>query len=162
MCDYRRGFHWWIDLLTIYKSSLQITIAIFTLYSSLEHTVQYYQSVIRRFLVTVRTMAIPLPLPQVLPSRTPVPNWLKWPCPLLITSRHGPHRKHSYVIVAFVSVTAETYLPSRCPETALVYLSFSRSLHSNGCTGHNRLYFCERICVNGLWFTLRRSQYLVM
>jgi hypothetical protein len=39
-------------------------------------------------------------------------------CPLLITSLHGPHRKHRSSIVAFVSVAAGTCLPSRCPETA--------------------------------------------
>jgi hypothetical protein len=37
------------------------TIAIYTHYSSLEHTVQCSQSVTRRFLVTAPTMAISLP-----------------------------------------------------------------------------------------------------
>jgi hypothetical protein len=35
-------------------------------------------------------------------------------------------------MVAFVSVAAGTCLTSCCPETALVYLPFSRLLHSNG------------------------------
>jgi hypothetical protein len=37
-------------------------------------------------------------------------------------------------IFACVSAAAQTYLPSRCLETALVYLFMSRSLHSNGST----------------------------
>jgi hypothetical protein len=36
-------------------------------------------------------------------------------------SRHGPHRKHVYSIVAFASVTAGTYFRSCCPETGCVY-----------------------------------------
>jgi hypothetical protein len=48
-------------------------------------------------------------------------NWL---CPLLITSRHGPHRKHpvsnSDSIVACLFVASGMCLPSRCPETAPV------------------------------------------
>jgi hypothetical protein len=48
-------------------------------------------------------------------------------CPLLITSRHGPHRKHSSSIVSFVPVATGTCLLSRCPETALyIYLSRGR------------------------------------
>jgi hypothetical protein len=41
-------------------------------------------------------------------------------CPLLITSRHGPHRKHRSSIVAFMSIATGTYLPSCCLETAVV------------------------------------------
>jgi hypothetical protein len=59
------------------------------------------------------------------------------PCPLFITSRHGPHRKHTSSIVAFGSVAAGTCLSSRCPETALVYPPISWSLQSNGSTRHN-------------------------
>jgi hypothetical protein len=44
---------------------------------------------------------------------------------------------YSSSIVAFVSVAAGTYLPSRCSETALVYLPISPSLHSNGSTRYN-------------------------
>jgi hypothetical protein len=48
------------------------TITISTLYNTLEHTVWYSQFVIRLFLVTAPTMAIPLPPAQVLSSQTPV------------------------------------------------------------------------------------------
>jgi hypothetical protein len=60
----------------------------------------------------------------------------------VITTRHGLHRKHSSSVVsgfvaaetflsccttvAFVSVAVGTCLPSRCLETALVYLLISR------------------------------------
>jgi hypothetical protein len=54
--------------------------------------------------------------------------------PLLKKSRHGPHRKHSSSILAFLSVAARTCLPSRCPETAVVYPPISQSSHSNGST----------------------------
>jgi hypothetical protein len=53
-------------------------------------------SVTRRFLVTAPTMVIPLPPTQVLSSQTPVQNWLNWTCPVLITPRHGPHRKQLF------------------------------------------------------------------
>jgi hypothetical protein len=56
---------------------------------------------------------------------------------LLITSWHGPHRKHSSSVVALVSVASGTRLLSRCPETALVYAPTSWSLHSNGSTRYN-------------------------
>jgi hypothetical protein len=36
---------------------------------------------------------------------------------LVITSRHGPHRKHRYSTVAFVFIAAGTCLPNCCPET---------------------------------------------
>jgi hypothetical protein len=48
------------------------------------------------------------------------------PTVLVITSRHGPHRKHpvsnSNSTVACVFVAAGTYLTSRCPEMAAVYI----------------------------------------
>jgi hypothetical protein len=63
-------------------------------------------------------------------------------CPLLITARHGPHRKHHSFIFAFVSFVAGTCLPSSCPETVaarttenIVPLSLRacmfRAIHSN-------------------------------
>jgi hypothetical protein len=63
MCDYTRGLDWWIDLLTTYRSWLQITIIlllIFIFYSTLQHTVYSSQSLTRRFSVTAPTMVIPL------------------------------------------------------------------------------------------------------
>jgi hypothetical protein len=60
------------DHLQVVTTKSHNTIAISTLYSSVEHTVQCSQSVTRRFLVTAPTMAIPLPPAQVLSSQTPV------------------------------------------------------------------------------------------
>jgi hypothetical protein len=48
---------------------------------------------------------------------------------LLITSRHGLHRKHSSHIVAFVSVAAGTCLPSSRPVTAAGPPQKTRSSH---------------------------------
>jgi hypothetical protein len=62
---------------------------------------------------------------------------INWPCPLVITSRQEPHRKHSSFTVAFVFVAVGTCLSSRCPETALVYPLISRSLHINDSTCYN-------------------------
>jgi hypothetical protein len=59
------------------------------------------------------------------------------PAVLVITSLHGPHRKHCSSIVALVSIATGTYLPSCCPETALVYSPVSQLLHSNGCTRYS-------------------------
>jgi hypothetical protein len=42
------------------------------------------------------------------------------PSVLVITSRHGPHRKHSFSIAACVFVVAATCLPSCCPETVCI------------------------------------------
>jgi hypothetical protein len=42
------------------------------------------------------------------------------PTVLVIISRHWPHRKHRFSIVACVFVAAGTCLPSLCPETVAV------------------------------------------
>jgi hypothetical protein len=39
---------------------------------------------------------------------------------LLITSQHGPHRKHRYSIAALVFTVTETYLQNRCLETGCI------------------------------------------
>jgi hypothetical protein len=82
-----------MDQLQVAITNNYNTIAISTPYGSLEHTVWCSQSATRRFLVTAPTMAIPLPPAQVPSSQAPIQNYQL--CPLLITSRHGPHRKHS-------------------------------------------------------------------
>jgi hypothetical protein len=59
------------------------------------------------------------------------------PTVLVITTRHGPHRKHRSSIV-FVSIAAVTCLPSRCLETAATrttentVLQLLRALPNNG------------------------------
>jgi hypothetical protein len=67
------------------------------------------------------------------------PSLLSLPCRtqptpivLVITSRHGPHRKHRSSIVGWVFIAAETCLRSCCPETAVVYSPISQWLHSSG------------------------------
>jgi hypothetical protein len=71
---------------------------------------------------------------QILSSQTPVP--------LLIISRHGPHRKRRFYITAFVSVAAGTCFPSHCTEmaterttesTVSILFCVLRALTSNGC-----------------------------
>jgi hypothetical protein len=63
-----------IDSLHVVTTNKYNTIAISTLYLSLEHTVSCSQSVTRRFLVTALTVASPLPPAQVLSSQPPVQN----------------------------------------------------------------------------------------
>jgi hypothetical protein len=55
---------------------------------------------------------------QILSSQPSAQNSTELTAPtvLVITSRHGQHRKHSSSIVAFVSVAAGTCLPNCCPE----------------------------------------------
>jgi hypothetical protein len=73
---------------------------------------------------------------QVLSSQRPVQNSLSTQiCPLLITSRHGQHRKHRSSIVAFVFVAAGTCLPRLCPETAAART-----------TENTFLLLCLRVC----------------
>jgi hypothetical protein len=63
MSDYRRGLDWRLDVghLQVVTSSNCNTIAIYTFYSSLEHTVWCSRSVTRCFLVKAPTVVIPLP-----------------------------------------------------------------------------------------------------
>jgi hypothetical protein len=56
---------------------------------------------------------------------------------LVISSRHGPHRKCRISIIAWVFVAAGTCLKCRCVETVAVYSPISRSLHNNDCTRYN-------------------------
>jgi hypothetical protein len=63
-----------IDYLQVITTNNYNTIAISTIYNSLEHTVKCSQSVTRRFLVTAPTMTIPLLPAQVLSSHTSVQN----------------------------------------------------------------------------------------
>jgi hypothetical protein len=61
----------------------------------------------------------------------------------VITSRHGPQRKHSSSIAALLRICClamGTCLPSCCPETALVYSPISRSLHRNRSTHYSMLH----------------------
>jgi hypothetical protein len=121
-----------IDHLQVVTTNNYNTIAISTIYSSLEHTVQCSQSVIRRFLVTAPTMAISLAPAQVLSSQTDC---------LPYNSSARPMQKHpisnSTSIIARRFVAVGTCLPSRCPETALIHPLVSRSLHGNGSTHYS-------------------------
>jgi hypothetical protein len=60
---------------------------------------------------------------QVLSSQPPVqnPTELVTPTVLIVTSRHGPHRKHCSSFVSFVSVVAGTCLLGCCAETAAAW-----------------------------------------
>jgi hypothetical protein len=80
---------------------------------------------------------------EVLSSQTPVQNWLVRTNCLQYNSSARTTWKHpvsnSTSIVARRYVYAGTCLPSSFPETALVYLPISRSLHSNGFTRYNSI-----------------------
>jgi hypothetical protein len=52
--------------------------------------------------------------------RLPCRTELIAPAVLVITSLHGPHRKHCYSIVACIFVVVGTCLPSCCPETGSI------------------------------------------
>jgi hypothetical protein len=67
---------------------------------------------------------------------------------LVTTSRHGPHRKHHFSIVAFVSVAAGTCLPSHFAETGCVTLFIKNLLPSH------RALFRDRYPATGPHATL--------
>jgi hypothetical protein len=147
------------------------TIAISTLYSSLENKVYFSQSVTRRFLVTALTMAIPMPPAQHGPSHTPVQNGLNSTCSLLITFRHGPHRKplpmfsRSVAFLIVCCLATGTCWPSRCPEMALVYHCIAAAAHATLCmcippiTAFEGLYRSSRNLVlwHDAWKAKQRS-----
>jgi hypothetical protein len=86
-----------IDHLQVITTYNYNNIAIYTLCSSLEHTVWCSHSVTRYFLLTVPTMAILLPLtsrPFYTDSRTELTTDLVAPSVFKITPRYGPRRKY--------------------------------------------------------------------
>jgi hypothetical protein len=93
--------HSFIDHLQVVTTNNYYTIAISTLYSSLEHTVYYSHSVTRRFLLTAPTMAIPLPpgsSPLFTDSRTELTELIA-PIVFSITPRHEPRRNSPFPTV---------------------------------------------------------------
>jgi hypothetical protein len=91
---------------------------------------------------------------QVFSSQPPVQNWSKLkPRPLLITSQHGPHTKHSSISAPSLRscLIADKTVPSPCPETALVYPPISLSLHSNGSTRYITSMYEFRLSHRRLW-----------
>jgi hypothetical protein len=69
---------------------------------------------------------------------------------LLLTSLHGPHRKHRSSIVALVSVAAETSLPTRCLETRCITPFFYCCLR----------VFCRRYLATAAQQQVHTPQYL--
>jgi hypothetical protein len=141
MGEYRRGLDWF-DLLTTlpHDSELQIITEpslVSTLYISLEHTVYCSQSVSGRFLVTAPIMAIPLsPVsnPLFTDSHTELTPNYELNLFLVCNISARTTQKHPVSSLACVSIAAGTCLPSRCPETGLVYPPISLLLSSNGST----------------------------
>jgi hypothetical protein len=116
ICDCRRGLDRWIDLLNTYTHN-----------SSSSPTVPW-----QRFL----TMDI-LQLHALRSSvyRLRCRTQLNWLCPLLIISRHGPHRKHSFSIFECSCCIFKNLLPSNgnvFTEPSL----FTESPLSNGSIRH--------------------------
>jgi hypothetical protein len=105
MCNYRQCLDWWMDLLTTYTHDWKVQIItalplISTIHRSPQHPLSLFQSAVsspavpwQRFLtVEIFQLHALRSSRNSLPCRTQL-NWL---CPLLITSRHGPHRKHRF------------------------------------------------------------------
>jgi hypothetical protein len=111
----------------------------------------YYPANIPQLVITLNYNAISSQPPLQNSSELIVPS------ALVINSRHGPHRKHRHSIVAFVSVTAGTCLPSCCPETGCVIpfiknlLSYRRALicdrYPASGTRYNNVYYSRHKCV---------------
>jgi hypothetical protein len=108
MSDSRRGLYWWMDLLTIYThdSELQAITApplISTIHKPPQHPQCFssplclHQPFPWQRLLTVEILQLHALMSSLhsLPYRTE----LNCSCPLLVTSRHGPCRKHNPSIV---------------------------------------------------------------
>jgi hypothetical protein len=103
MREYRRGLHWWMDLLTIHAHDWEVQVItapplISAIHKSPQHPLSLFQPAVtspvvpwQRFL-TVEILKLHAFRSSChnLPCRIQL-NWL---CPLLITSRHRPHKKH--------------------------------------------------------------------
>jgi hypothetical protein len=143
-----------IDHLQVVTTNIHNTIAISTLYSSLDYSIQ---SSVLSLLLDIswqrleQWLFLCLRLSSSLhrlPYRTDWPNWL---CSLLITFRHGPHKKPqlfhccspAVALLRICCLATGTCLQSRCPETALVHPPISRSFHSNGYTSYNTIFSLE-------------------
>jgi hypothetical protein len=132
------------DYLQVVTTNNYNTVAISVFYSSLEHTIKCSQSVTRHFLVTAPTMVIPLLQgsgPVVKNSRA---NWLSSKPRLAYILRHRPRRQQLFhrcsptiALLRICCLAPGKCLPSRCPETALVYPPIFLSLHRTGSTRNN-------------------------
>jgi hypothetical protein len=147
MCDWRRGLDWWMDLPTSYTHDSELQSVIAPPLISTIHKSAPVNPFPACFVFTSRFQKTSsnsgdssASRVQVLFSQPPVQNSTQL---IASTSRHGPHRKHSSSIVAFVSVAARTCLPSCRPETAaaqitentvllLFHACMFRALPSNG------------------------------
>jgi hypothetical protein len=117
-----------LDRLQVLTTNIYNTITTSTLYSSLEHIVWCSQSATRRFPVTASTVLFLCLLLKSSLHRLQYRTACASTCPLLITSRHGPHTKQ-LIYCGSVCCCGNVYW---APETALVYPLMSRSLHSKG------------------------------
>jgi hypothetical protein len=77
-------------------------------------------------------------------SQRPVQNNYQL-SPLLIPSQHGPHRKRRSSIVVFVSVTAGTCMPSRCPECAVARTTENTVYLLRGLPSNSRCLYSHRL-----------------
>jgi hypothetical protein len=152
MCDYRRGLDWRLDLLTTYRSELQVTITlspISSLYKSLQHTLKLFSLLCftSRSLVTTSNIGDSLIAPSKYSLHIFPYDWLTSKLVSVITSGLGPRRKHRSLLYTnrfcgelvclrrHYSVTAAcTCLVSICCLAANVSLFISRPLPSNQST----------------------------
>jgi hypothetical protein len=88
------------------------------------------------------TMAIPLPPAQVLPSQTPIQNWLSsnLAYSVLITSHHGPPGKHGSSVIAFMSCCGNVFNellprngPGICAHLAVATQRWLSTLYDKRC-----------------------------
>jgi hypothetical protein len=134
---------WILDLLITYTHTWELqalnnAIAdLHTLQITRAHAKSFHSAFTSCFLVTYLnnedySAAVVTPLPLV---NTPHLN-----CQLndsIISSQHGPHKKHHSFVATCVFIAVGTCLPSRCLQTVAVYSPISWSLHSKGCTRYN-------------------------
>jgi hypothetical protein len=143
MRDYRRGF----GLLQISIHRLQVVttnnyniVAICTLYSSLQHSLQCSQSVTRHFLITAPTIASGSS-PLFTESCTDYQINLSLTYNISARNTWLFHCSSSSVValLRICCLATRTYLPSCCLETCLVYQPISLSFIATAPTRYNTI-----------------------
>jgi hypothetical protein len=136
-----------IDLLQFVTTNIYNTIVISIFYKSLHARSSPACSVFtRHFLVTASNKEdFPTSLGQVLSSETPVQNEALNLSLAYNTSTRTTQKTRLFYCCVRLSIATGMCLPSRFPETALLYPPTSLLLHSNGSTRYNIFNFYATI-----------------
>jgi hypothetical protein len=135
--DYRQGYDWWPDLLTTYTTRNYAIANPHTLQITRSHAKSSQSAFTSRFLVTDLNNrdSSASALTSLLSGEYPTTELT-----LTLSLDYNISSRTEYKTPPPLLRVDSMCLPSRCPETCLVYPPISRSLHSNGSTRYNCLY----------------------